>query len=476
MISIVTRVTRARLSRRAFLRRVGASAALLPLLHTERARAATPSGFPKRLVTIAWSNGVAGPLFFPPGDDPTASQVLAPLAPLKAKVTLVAGIDHQAMLDDNRPFDGHFGFPTLFTGTYKNVGGQSSTATGPSIDQVVSDAVAKQVNLPVPLLNITAQGLSTSFRADGTRNTGETSPARLFKTVFASPTLSPAALAALNARRKSVLDYLGGELSTFGARLGADDQAKIGAHLQSIRQLETALASQATAPTAACAAVDPGAPTDYRGTMKAFSDLVAMALRCDVTRAVSLVWADDNGSGPYTLPFLDLGGSDMDIGEVHAIAHGAGSIGTGWTLKARVDTWYMTQLAYLAQALDASAEGSGTTLDNSLLVMGNDMSNGSTHSVSGVPFVLVGRAGGALRAGRVVRAGPFAGSAGAPPTLGTSVGPTDLTGLVGNLPAAPAGTDRGATSNNHLLASVSNLMDVPCTGFGKGYSGTLAGL
>ena len=41
---------------------------------------------------------------------------------------------------------------------------------------------------------------------------------------------------------------------------------------------------------------------------------------------------------------------------------------------------------------------------------------------------------------------------------------------------AVPGADRGSTSNNQLLASISNLMDIPATSFGTGYPGTLAGL
>ncbi|HTA18947.1 MAG TPA: DUF1552 domain-containing protein, partial [Polyangia bacterium] len=149
---------------------MGASAALLPLLESTKAQAA---GGVKRLITIAWGNGVAQPSFYPPGDDPTASVIMAPLAALKAKVTLVAGLDYKLMLDGGHTYDGHFSYPTMFTGTYKNTGGQSCTATGMSIDQAYSTAVAKTVNLPMPLLTITPQGRSTSYRADGSINTGE---------------------------------------------------------------------------------------------------------------------------------------------------------------------------------------------------------------------------------------------------------------------------------------------------------------
>jgi hypothetical protein len=47
-----------RFSRRALLSGLGVSGAMLPLLNAERALAATPTGFPKRLVTVTWTNGI----------------------------------------------------------------------------------------------------------------------------------------------------------------------------------------------------------------------------------------------------------------------------------------------------------------------------------------------------------------------------------------------------------------------------------
>jgi hypothetical protein len=451
MSAIRTSKTRARLSRRTFLRGVGASVALLPMLEGERARGAT-AAFPKRLVTIAWSNGVAQPNFYPPADDPTASIIMQPLAALKSKVTMVAGLDYKTMLDGGHTYDGHFSFPTMFTGTYMNLGGQNSAAAGVSIDQAVSTAVAKTVNLPMPLVTITVQGKSTSFRADGSQNTGETQTERLFQSLFASTSMPSTTMSALTARRKSVLDYLVPELSGFSARRGTADQAKIAAHLDSIRQIETSLMATGTTTGAMCMPVDPGAQTDYQLQVKAFSDLIAMAFRCDVTRTVAISWADDGGSGPYTMPFLNLSdATTLAIGEVHNIAHEGA---TGYSKKNLIDGWYMQQLAYLAGLLDATTEGAGTMLDNSLIVMGNDMSEGSFHSVSNIPYVLVGTAGGALKAGRTVKVGSWAGKAGTYWSSGNTGVP-----------------------HNQLLASISNYMDVPATSFGMpGYTGTLAAL
>jgi hypothetical protein len=441
MIGIRTSTTRDRFSRRSFLARLGASAALVPLLEAERAIAATAGGFPKRIITIAWGNGVAQPMFYPTGDDPTAGAIMQPLAMLKSKVTLVAGLDLKIMQDANHLYDGHFSFPTLFTGTYKNLGGQNSTATGPSIEQVVSDEVAKQVNLPSPVLAITVQGGSTSYRADGARNTGETKTDRLYTTLFSGRTMPPSTVAALTARRKSVIDYLSSELTGYGTRLGTDDRARVSAHLDSIRQLEKGLT--ATSTTASCSPVNPGAATELQASMKAFNDMVAMALRCDVTRAVSLSWAGDGGAPPNSLPFLS-------VGDVHGVAHQGAA---GYATKVKIDTWFIQQLAYLATALDGTVEGTGTLLDNSLIVMGNDMSEGSFHSITNIPYILVGTAGGALRAGRTVKVGSWATKTGSYWSSGN-------TGI----------------PHNRLLASISNLMDIPATSFGTGYSGTLTEL
>jgi hypothetical protein len=384
---------------------------------------------------------VARTAFYSQTDDPTATTIMQPLAPLKSKVTVVAGLDFKGMLDGGGQYAGHGAYPSMFTGTYKT--------RGPSIDQVVSTAVAKTVNLKKPLLNIAVAGGSASFREDGTSNTAETQVGRLFTTLFSSPGVAPAQVSAVLARRKSIIDYLKPELSTFAARRGSEDQRKISAHLDSIRQIETSLSATGGV---SCTPVNPGAPTEYQMAMKGFSDVVALALRCDLTRAVSITWAADGGSGPGALPFLNIGANNgSGLGDVHAIAHqGPG----GYAKKIVIDTWYIDQLAYLAKALDATIEGGGKTiLDSSLIVMGNDMCESSLHLVAGLPFVLVGSAGGALKTGRTVKVGSWA----------TASGDYWASGRTG-------------VPHNQLLASISNLMDVPATSFGVGYPGTLTEL
>jgi hypothetical protein len=113
----------------------------------------------------------------------------------------------------------------------------------------------------------------------------------------------------------------------------------------------------------------------------------------------------------------------------------------------------MSQLAYLAKALDGSMEAGGTTLDHSVIVMGNDMAEGSFHSVNAIPFVLVGGAGGALRTGRTVKLGKW-----------NTTGQYWRAGNTG-------------IPHNRLLASLAQAMDVPGDSFGDPrYAGSLSEL
>jgi Cytochrome C oxidase, cbb3-type, subunit III/Protein of unknown function (DUF1587) len=57
--------------------------------------------------------------------------------------------------------------------------------------------------------------------------------------------------------------------------------------------------------------------------------------------------------------------------------------------------------AYLLAQLAARPEGSGTMLDNSIVLLCSEISDGNTHSHDDMPFILGGEGGGALRTGRL---------------------------------------------------------------------------
>ena len=62
----------------------------------------------------------------------------------------------------------------------------------------------------------------------------------------------------------------------------------------------------------------------------------------------------------------------------------------------------MEQFAYLLQELESRPEGSGTMLDNSIVVLCSEVSDGNTHSFDNIPFVIAGNGGGMLRSGKLL--------------------------------------------------------------------------
>jgi|TARA_B100001146_G_C16092280_1_gene395579 hypothetical protein len=62
---------------------------------------------------------------------------------------------------------------------------------------------------------------------------------------------------------------------------------------------------------------------------------------------------------------------------------------------------FLANLAYLAERLDKIQEGEGTLLDNSMLLYCSSMLTGG-HNANELPVVILGRAGGQLKSGRVL--------------------------------------------------------------------------
>jgi hypothetical protein len=103
----------------------------------------------------------------------------------------------------------------------------------------------------------------------------------------------------------------------------------------------------------------------------------------------------------------------------------------------QVQTWDATMVAYLLGRLDAITEGSGTVLDHSLVLWGNELSDPAEHSNTDMPYVIAGGCNGKLTMGRAL--------------------------------AYPSGTP-----HNRLLCAVANAFDQNLDHFGDaGYAGAL---
>ena len=170
-----------------------------------------------------------------------------------------------------------------------------------------------------------------------------------------------------------------------------------------MRDLENQLAPPpvVSGPAAAGCGMGPAGVKDGKldvpGTMAAMYQMVAVALRCDITRAATFDFYDDGGGDGNSFSWL---GVSRDY---HQVAHaGKGDRANKMNGRDRQPEssrcWPTTSSAPLDQAM----EGTGSVLDHSVVVYGNGMNSGAGHSVARIPFLIIGSGGGYFKTGRVM--------------------------------------------------------------------------
>lgn len=403
-----------RLSRRTLLRALGLGPAVLPMLAIEQeARGQVPAA--KAAFIIAWSNGwlsESSATGWPtPGTTWSFKPFQAALEPYKADLLLLDNMNYRFVRDSDSPEDtGHACFPGMLTGElFKSPGsGTSSTvAGGPSIDQYIGSSLVKAGYQGLPSLNLGVFVKSTgrlSWRAAGDAVIPATDPYKVFTTVFGSGTTTPGgmpdpAVARARDMKKSILDNVIADLNRFSARVGTEDKAKIEAHLQSIRAIETDLDRQTTPLTGDPPVLPPGIKTDstdaFETTTKMMIDISVAALAADATRVVVLQLGDQGDANVIftSLGFKAAGKGDNtgDNNGFHNIAHANG------TDKDKCDTWFQTQLAYAIGGMKTAG-----LLDRGVMLAMNSMRHGM-HEFNNVPALMAGNAGGYFKTGRSIK-------------------------------------------------------------------------
>lgn len=403
-----------RLHRRTMLRgMLGGTAVALALppleamLNAHGDALADGSALPRRFVTWFFGNGVAVIDTGNPGAGirwtPTAQGAaweltpqLEPLANVRDYCSILSGFDIAAAAEHRRGH--HDGVAGFFSGypfeeLPPNGAAYASKFGGPSIDQVVANAIGDQTFLPsielaVSKRIITSEGPTLQYLSH--KGPDEPlpqifDPREAWDRLFGSFTVPDDPN---KPTRLSVLDAVAEDVKRLQARVGANDKQRLEAHLSSVAQLRSQI--DAMAPTCMLAA-EPGQGNDdvdgnepLEEVNRLMSDLLALAFVCDITRVASIQFT---GSVGYTV-FHMLGQSQGH----HDLTHEAG--GNDMVNAATIYT--MERFAYLLETLMNTEEGDGNVLDNSCILLSSDASSGLTHSVFDQPCIVAGRGGGAL--------------------------------------------------------------------------------
>ncbi len=396
-------------ARRALLGGMGGALLGLPFFESQNARAAA---FPKRLLVIYTPNGNWQ---LPTGMD-FAGSMVEPLDAFKEKLLLLRGLDMS--VHNTGPGEPHQQGMAWLTGLPLNdggqVGGDGSTAgwaKGISVDQAIakhlweeSPTPRRSLHFGVQTLNYGGKEVRTvmSYEGDSVPVSNEDDPWNMYDTVFSQLGAEPTGQQRLNARRKTVLNAVGGQLEDVKKTLSAGDKQKLEQHLDAVRGLETQLENPGAVLGGSCQLPEVGSPIalgaaeNFATIGKLQMDMIAMAFACDITRVCTLQWSAATNNRPY--PFLQYNGEPIEFDE-HILGHKPYSDTAAWGMLGVIRRWYAEQLAYLLAKLDAVPEGEGTMLDNTLVLLGSEITEGNSHTHMNAPFILAGGAG-AMAMGR----------------------------------------------------------------------------
>jgi hypothetical protein len=387
-----------KMHRRTLLRGLGATALIAPFAQLGALRRAHAAA-QKRVMFVYVPDGCIPDRWHPSGSETafTLAPMTEPLAPIQKHLVFLDGL-------------------TMYAGGATHEGGIAKLLTGvgpKSLDIFLGEQLGKGTPHRSLQLGVGATfeaGRPTmSFLGENQPVNPDDDPLNAFTRVFGAPDGGDAgAQTTATRQKKSVLDAAVADLSALKQRLGNDEREKLDIHLESLRELEgrvtgTAIAARGCSKSGFNPTGFKVSPTDYypktyhkeenfRLMGELQMDLAVRALSCGATNVVTLAWSHPVSPTHLRETGVTTGNHDAS----HYGDPGSQNAKDFVTLK----RWFMDRFVSLVQKLEATSDAGGTLLDNTLVVLVSELGDSNRHDHERVPFVLAGRAGGALETGR----------------------------------------------------------------------------
>ncbi len=387
--SLDTTSTQLQLNRRQFLRS-GSAVLALPFLEALAPRLARGASVPplKRMVCIMTNTGLLPENFWPKetGQDYKPSRYLAHLEPLRGRYSLMHGLSHP----DNS--GGHVVEKSFLTGA--RFPSSAVFKNSISVDQLAAESLGHHTRLPFLALGVNGQhdGLLSVSR-DGVFIPPELSPAKVYQRLFTPDTPEESARRMREiGQRVSTLDFVNEKAKRLSQSLGAEDRGRLDQYLTSVRELEQRLEQARVWQQREKPRVTVSQPQDIQDNTqdvdraRLMYDMTLLALQSDSTRIITLYL------NPLEVLVKLPGVSDR----THTLTH-HGNEPEKLEQLARVEEAGLKNLGHFLAGLAAVNEGGGSLLDDTTVLFGSNMSNGSNHSNVNLPVLL---AGGRFKHGR----------------------------------------------------------------------------
>lgn len=390
-------------SRRRLLRGLGVSMAL-PWLESidvwgdQLESKGISSEAPVRLAILFSGNGFHGKEWWAEGEGKAMElgKVLEPLQDLREKLLFIKGLYNAEALKGNI-HSSQTG--NLLSGAPLASGGDIRSGT--SVDQLLAQTYGQSTKVPSLVLGCEKSNPSvhknySMLYSSHISWSSPTSPTPL--ELFPSLAFDRLFKDEIQKGDKSVLDAIMDDASDLRRNISQRDQRKLDEYLDSVRDVEQRIDKagkggelQGWRPTLDKPNInrpEDGIPQNIADHMRLMCDLLVLGFQTDSTRITTLKLNNDHSS----LRFPNLG---IDYMIHHLLSHAD----TADWLK--VNQFFVEQVAYVAKKLDGIQEGDRTALDNSMIMYCSSMMTGS-HDASQLPVVLLGKAGGQIKSGRVL--------------------------------------------------------------------------
>lgn len=413
-------------SRRRFLKGVGVTLALptfASLLRPSTVAAAgvsplatTASGAPLRTAFLYIPNGVNIAEWRPIGEGTSFEfgPTMQGLADFRNDLQVFTGFEHKhGWAGPDGPGDHARANATILTGARPKKTAGSDIRVGVSIDQLAAQHIGSQTRFSS--LELSCDGarssgscdsgyscayqFNLSWRTESTPVAPENNPRLVFERLFGAGEGAErnASYRARLARQKSLLDFVMEDTRQLNQQLGRNDRQKLDEYLTGVREIEYRIEQSEkfgdlpdpgrTTPS--------GIPGNYAEHVRLMADILVLAFLTDSTRMATFLMAHDGSNRS----FPDIGVTDGH----HALSHHQ-SDAEKLAKIAKIDRFYMDQLAYFLRKLRDTPDVDGKSLlHNSMIVYAGGLSDGNRHNHDDLPVIVAGHAGGRFTPGRHVK-------------------------------------------------------------------------
>jgi Protein of unknown function (DUF1552) len=398
-------ITKKHLDRRTFLRGAGVAVglplldAMIPAWTALAQTAASPKphmGFmylPHGAIMDQWTPVAEGTGF-------ELTPILKPFAAFQKQLTIISGLENKGAI---APPVHALSPGTWLSGVTPPEGQEPHAAV--TVDQVAAAHLGQDT--PLPSLEVATEGRggngnscdrtygcsygnTISFRTPTTPLPMEADPRKLFERLFGQGD-TPQERKAIAKQYSSILDLVVSEAADLRKNLDAQDRARLGDYLESVREIERRVQKMEERDLTSLDLPDVPVGSTFDQRLNLMFDMIALAYQANLTRVFSFMMAGEGSNQTYN----HIGVSDA----FHPLSHHQNDNGRKAKLV-KIQTYHSQAFAKFLAKLAAMPDGDGSMLDHSILLYGSNMSNSNAHNHFPLPTLVVGGGCGKIKGGQ----------------------------------------------------------------------------